>query len=123
MSEISPKWLFWTPRILTIAFLAFLSLFALDVFDGKHGIWQTLLAFLIHLIPVFVLMIILALAWRWEWIGALLYAAAGLLYVCWVVSGSRPAVVKLSWIATIAGPAFIIAALFLANWLKRSNSR
>jgi len=27
--------------------------------------------------------------------------------------------VRLLWILMIAGPAFIIAGLFLANWLKR----
>ena len=101
----------------------YISLFALDVFDGRLGFWQTVLAFLIHLIPVFVLAAILVLAWRWEWIGAALYTAAGLLYVVQVISGSRPPVVKLTWILTIAGPAFVIAGLFLANWLKRGELR
>jgi hypothetical protein len=30
---------------------------------------------------------------------------------------------RLIWILTIAGPAFAIAGLFLANWLKRSDLR
>lgn len=123
MSDFSGKALFWAPRVLSIAFIAFLSLFALDVFDGSLGFWQTVLAFFIHLIPVFVLIAILVLAWRWEWIGAVLYAAAGLFYVVWVVSASRPPSVKLTWILTIAGPAFVIAGLFLANWLKRGELR
>jgi hypothetical protein len=33
-----------------------------------------------HLIPSFVLVGVLALAWRWEWIGAALYGAAGMIY-------------------------------------------
>jgi hypothetical protein len=123
MPEFSRKALFWAPRVLSIAFIAFLSLFALDVFDGRLGFWQTVLAFLIHLIPVFALIAILILAWRWEWIGAALYAVAGLLYVVQVISGSRPPAVKLTWILTIAGPAFVIAGLFLANWLKRGELR
>jgi hypothetical protein len=78
-----------------------------------------------HLIPSFVLIAALVLAWRWEWIGAALYAAAGLLYVGWVVSMSRPvpAAIRLIWVLTIAGPAFVIAGLFLANWLKRGDIR
>ena len=123
MPKFFRKALFWAPRVLSIAFIAFLSLFALDVFDGRLGFWQTVLAFLIHLIPVFVLAAILVLAWRWEWIGAALYAVAGLLYVVQVISGSRPPAVKLTWILTIAGPAFVIAGLFLANWLKRGELR
>ena len=125
MTQLSKRALFWTPRALSILFIAFLSLFALDVFDGHLGFWQTALALTMHLIPSFVLIAVLVLAWRWEWIGAALYGAAGLLYVGWVVSMSRPVApaIRLIWILTIAGPAFVIAALFLANWLKRSDLR
>jgi hypothetical protein len=125
MSSFPKRALFWTPRILSIAFIAFLSIFALDVFDGHHSFWQTMLAFIIHQIPVFVLIVVLILAWRWEWIGAALYATAGLLYVTWVVSTSRPwsPTMRLICILLIAGPAFIIAGLFLANWLKRGELR
>ena len=51
--------------------------------------------------------------------------SAGLLYVAWVVSMSRPAppALRLIWILWIAGPAFVIAGLFLANWLKRAELR
>ncbi len=123
MSHFTKQALFWTPRALSIAFIAFLSLFALDVFEGNLGFWRTALALIMHLIPVFVLIVALILAWRWEWIGAALYGAAGLLYVWWVVSmrGPLPPSVKLIWILTIAGPAFVIAGLFLANWLKRGE--
>ncbi len=123
MSHFTKRALFWTPRALSIAFIAFLSLFALDVFEGNLGFWRTALALIMHLIPVFVLIAALILAWRWEWIGAALYGAAGLLYIWWVVSTPRPLPpsVKLIWILTIAGPAFVIAGLFLANWLKRGE--
>ena len=125
MSNFSKRALFWTPRVLSIIFIAFLSIFALDVFDGHYSFWQTVLAFIIHEIPVFVLIGALILAWRWEWIGAMLYAAAGLLFIAWVVSTSRPVppAGRLIWILTIAGPVFVIAGLFLANWLKRGELR
>jgi hypothetical protein len=125
MSGFSKRALFWTPRILSIAFIAFLSIFALDVFDGHHSFWQTMLAFIEHQIPVFILIAALILAWRWEWIGTALYAAAGSLYILGVVSMSRPVppVMRLIWIITIAGPTFAIAGLFLANWLKRIELR
>jgi hypothetical protein len=125
MSNLSRRSLFWSPRILSIAFIAFLSLFAMDVFNEHLGFWQTLLALTMHLIPVFVLIAALILAWRWEWIGAALYAAAGLLYVAWVVSMSRPIppVMRFIWIFSIAGPAFVIAGLFLANWRKHGELR
>lgn len=125
MTQLSKRALFWTPRALSIVFIAFLSLFALDVFGEHLGLWRTVLALTMHLIPSFVLVAALVLAWRWEWIGAALYAGAGLLYVGWVVSLSRPVppAVRLIWVLTIAGPAFVIAGLFLANWLKRGDIR
>jgi hypothetical protein len=125
MNQFSRRALYWAPRLLTIAFIAFVSLFALDVFQEHHGFWQTALALIMHLIPSFVLIAVLVLAWRWEWIGAALYAAAGLLYVGWVVSMSRPVprAIRLNWILAIAGPAFVIAGLFLANWLRRGELR
>jgi hypothetical protein len=125
MTQLSRRALFWTPRVLSIVFIAFLSLFALDVFDEHLGLWRTVLALTMHLIPSFVLIAALVLAWRWEWIGAALYASAGLLYVGWVVSMSRPVppAIRLIWVLTIAGPAFVIAGLFLANWLKRGDIR
>ncbi len=125
MTQLSRRALFWTPRALSIVFIAFLSLFALDVFDEHLGLWRTVLALTMHLIPSLVLIAALVLAWRWEWIGAAIYAGAGLLYVWWVVSMSRPVppAMRLIWILTIAGPAFVIAGLFLANWLKRGDIR
>jgi hypothetical protein len=125
MTQLSKRALFWTPRALSIAFIAFLSIFALDVFDGHLGLWRTVLALTMHLIPSFVLIAALVLARRWELIGAALYTGAGLLYVWWVVSLSRPVppAVRLIWVLMIAGPAFVIAGLFLANWLKRGDLR
>ncbi len=112
---------FWIPRILSLVFIVFLSLFALDVFGGNLGFWQTTRALIMHLLPVFVLMVALILAWRWEWIGAVIYGAAGLLYTANVVLMSRPVppVMRAIWILIIAGPAFVIALLFWANWRKR----
>ena len=113
--------LFWAPRILTLTFIAFLSLFALDVFNEGLGFWRTLLALLMHLVPCFVLAAVLILAWRWEWIGAALYAAAGIYYVVMVAALRKPLAVKLNWDLVIAGPALLIAGLFWVNWLKRGE--
>ena len=43
--------LYWAPRILSIIFAGFISLFALDVFNEGHSFWETLLALAVHLIP------------------------------------------------------------------------
>jgi len=102
----------WTPRALVIAFAIFLSLFALDVFGEGYGFWGTLLALAVHLIPAAIVLAVLALAWRWEWTGAVGFGSAGLLYAA--TAWRHP-----SWILTISGPLFVLAALFLVSWLKR----
>jgi hypothetical protein len=114
MSDYSRRILFWAPRALGIAFAVFLSVFALDVFGEGYGFWNTLLALAMHLIPTAIVVVVLVLAWRWEWIGAVLFAAAGTLYL--VNTLRHP-----DWILLISGPLFLIAALFMISWLKRSE--
>ncbi|MGA2113644.1 MAG: hypothetical protein ABSH56_02700 [Bryobacteraceae bacterium] len=124
MSNISTRTLFWAPRLLSILFIAFIGMFALDVFGENLGFWKTLLALTIHLVPSLVLIGALAVAWRWEWIGAVIYTAAGTLYVVMLLPRRLPPPsIKLLWIAMIALPAFVIGALFLVNWLKHDQLR
>ncbi len=54
----------WLPRILCILAIFFVSLFALDAFTPELTIWQQTGAFLIHLIPSFILIILLFLAFN-----------------------------------------------------------
>ncbi len=111
------SWLFWTPRILCILFAAFISIFALDVFGEGNGFWKTLLALLIHLIPTALVLVVLLLSWRWEWIGGILYNALGILYI--VTMWKRP----FPWpvYAAISGPLFLVGILFLLNWKYRKQ--
>lgn len=121
MSQLSKRVLLWTPRILSIIYVVFLSVFALDVFEEDLSFWLTGEALVIHLIPSLALVAVLILAWRWEWIGAVFYAMWGLWYVVWVASVSRPwsPAMRLNFALVIAGPAFVAAALFLVDWRKR----
>jgi hypothetical protein len=118
MSTRTKRLLFWSPRIIGMLFGVFLSLFALDVFGVGLSFWDSIRAFLIHLVPVYVVFIVLAFAWRWEWVGAVFFAGLGLLYIVWGW-GMFP------WIAylTISGPLFLLAALFLLNWIYRKELR
>jgi len=110
--------LFWTPRILCLLFAAFISLFALDVFGEHHGFWKTLLALLMHLVPTAVLLAVLALTWRWEWVGGLVFPALGVFYLV-TFWGRFP----WSVYVIISGPLFFVGALFLLNWIYRADLR
>ena len=121
MSRLSARVLFWSPRILTILFVLFLSAFALEAFNEFHVFWKCILAFCIGLLPAAIVAAILAVAWRWEWLGAALFALAALCYAwSWTVPPRH-----MQWVATaaISGPLLVIAALFLANWIERAKLR
>ena len=116
MTTLHRRVLLWTPRVLSMLYVVFLSMFALDVFNEEQGFWRILGALTVHLMPSLILMAGLILAWRWEWIGTAMFSAAGLLYIVSVFNRPVSPAIKLSWVLTIAGPAFAIAALFLTNW-------
>jgi hypothetical protein len=104
--------------VLVLAFAVFISLFALDVFETGAGLWETLAAFLIHMIPTAIVLVFAALAWRWEWIGAAVFLGLGIFYL--VATGGRE-----HWAAyvTISGPLFLLAVLFGTGWLLRKELR
>ncbi len=106
------KVLYWAPRVLGIAMAIFISLFALDVFEEGRGLGEMLIGFAIHLIPTFILIAVLVLAWKWEWIGAIFFIALGVFYIYLTWS-------KFNWTAwlIISGPLFLIGILFAVNWL------
>jgi hypothetical protein len=117
------KFLFWTPRIISILFILFLSLFSLDVFDGNYGFWGTILALLMHNIPVFFLIIILIISWRYEIVGGIVFTLAGLLYVArllmTIIMHSPHEWYMLFWTLPISGPAFLVGMLFFINWFQK----
>lgn len=110
--------LFWTPRVLGILFALFVSLFALDVFGQGYGFWGTLFALFMHLIPVYVLLIALAIGWRWEWAGALLFAGFSVWYLV-TMWGPFPVVANLVGTIPIAGPPLLVGLFFLLDWLYK----
>lgn len=93
------KILYWLPRILSILFIAFISVFALDVF----GMPQWYIALPMHLIPSFVLTGLTIIAWKHERIGGLLFLIVGLATISFYHS------------LVISVPAFMIGALFLGR--------
>lgn len=72
------KFLWWTPRVVCILAIAFVSLFAFDAFAPGRTFWQNLAGLLIHLIPSLVLIALLVVAWKWELIGGMLITILGL---------------------------------------------
>jgi len=77
----------------------------------------TLSALILHLLPTLLVLFLLALAWRWELIGAVAFPLLGILYILWAW-GRLPFGVCL----IVAGPIFLVGGLFLANWVVRRRA-
>ncbi len=116
----------WLPRIICILAILFISLFAADSFAPGLTIWQQLGGFLMHLIPSFILLALLIVAWKWERIGGIIFMAIGL--------GLSPFIFMLNYnrnhsigmslviILTITIPFFVVGILFLISHnIKKKN--
>lgn len=103
--------LLWAPRVLGIAVSLFLALFALDAFEPGQSFLRQLAGFAIHLTPSILLLIVVALAWRRDWIGGVVFLSLALLYA-WGAIGRG----HLDWALVISGPLVVTGALYLWSW-------
>jgi len=117
----------WIPRIICILAILFVSVFAADAFGPGRSIQEQLGDFIIHLIPSFILLAILIVAWIWELFGGILFLVIGL--------GLSPFIYRMNYnmnhsvwmslgiILMITIPFVIVGVLFILSYfLKKKNS-
>ena len=109
------KVLYWTPRILAVAFILFISMFALDVF-GEYGFPEVLVALFMHLVPSFLLIAATAVAWKNEKAGGILFLALGIVTVFFFRTYS-----DIISFLIVSMPVFVIGGLFILNWYKKKK--
>lgn len=80
MTQTASKYLTWFPRILAFLFAGFISIFALDSFEGHHSILVKIGYFIIHLIPSLTVLAVLGLAWHRRIIGGLVFMVLGMVF-------------------------------------------
>ena len=99
----------WAPRVLTVGVAAFLSVIALDVFSEGRPMTWAFFALAMHLVPSVLVLLIVVIAWKFEWLGAIAAGALAFLY------GQN-----LPWTTSliITGPLMVVAALYAANALR-----
>ncbi|MBZ0178017.1 MAG: hypothetical protein K8F36_01910 [Melioribacteraceae bacterium] len=112
------KVVYWSPRLLAVLFALFLSLFATDVFNQTGGFFSIAAAFLIHLIPAFIILIVLIISWKREWIGAFIYVFLGFYYIFKTFDKF-----DYTTLAVISGPLFLMSILFFISWIVRKNKQ
>lgn len=109
MNEKRLVFLQWLPRILTLLLAGFLSLFAIDVFQEGYGFFKTITSLFMHLMPVWVILIVLWISWNRPMIGAIFYPCLGIAYA--ITAWDRP-----DWIAAITGPLVLIGAVYAVQF-------
>ena len=117
------KFIYWTPRILSIILILFLTIFSFDVFEEGLNFWQTALALFMHNIPVLILLIVLLISWNYEIVGGIVFILAGISQMILSVAREAPDpwYIALSWSLILVVPAFIIGILFLMGWFKKKK--
>jgi hypothetical protein len=78
------KVMHWVPRIIVILAILFVSMFALDSFSPGLTLWQQIGGFMIHLIPSFILLGVLVLAWKRELPGGIIFLLIGVGLSPWI---------------------------------------
>ncbi len=120
------KVMFWTPRVLCILAILFISLFALDAFAPGLTLWQQLGDFFMHMIPSFALATLLAYAWRHEKTGGIIFLLLGLIFspiiFNWNYRMNGSVWLSLGIIATITLPFVVVGILFLTHHSMKSKT-
>jgi hypothetical protein len=115
----------WIPRILCILAILFVSLFAADSFAPELTLWQQISGFFIHLIPSFVLLLILIVSWKRELLGGIIFIVLGIIFTPIVFSMNyqmnHSVGTSLSVIAAITIPFILIGVLFLISYFRKKK--
>ena len=116
----------WLPRIICILAILFISYFAADAFAPGLTIWHQLGSFFIHLIPSFILLAFLIIAWKWERIGGIIFMVIGLVLSPFVFmlnyNRNHSIGLSLSIILMITIPFVLVGILFMVSHsLKKKN--
>jgi hypothetical protein len=120
------RFVYWTPRILGLVFVAFLMLFSLDVFDSATTASDIAIGLFMHNIPALILLAVVIIAWRHELVGAIVFALFSLWYITQlaVTVAMNPgtdmnAGMAIAWSLQISGPALLTAILFFIGWRRK----
>lgn len=106
--------------------IVFISLFAADAFDHGENIWQKIGDFLMHLIPSFILLAFLIIAWRWELIGGIIFVIIGLAFSPIVFmhnyNMNDSVGMSLGIIMMITFPFVVVGVLFFISYFLKKKS-
>lgn len=106
MTRLTRTLMLWSPRTLAILCALGLAVFSLDVFTERVGFVRALGAFFLHSTPSLLLVLIVAVAWRREWVGAAVFIGFAALYTVFAVN----------WSLFVAAPLCVVSLLYYLSW-------
>lgn len=120
--------LHWLPRIICVLAILFVSMFALDSFEPGMPLWQQIGGFFMHLIPSFILILFLIIAWKWELIGGIMFVIIGLGLLPFIYmmnyQMNHSVWMSISVVLLINLPFVVVGILFiLSHFIKNKNSK
>jgi hypothetical protein len=102
--------LFWLPRILMVILICLMGLLSLDVFGMEGSLLEKIGGFLIHNVPVFILILSLVFAWKKEKMGGIIFIILGLAFTIFFRTYARIEIFLL-----ISFPLLLSGILFLLH--------
>lgn len=126
MNQKIQKAFYWLPRIICILAILFVSVFALDAFEPGQTSWQQIRNFIMYLIPSFILLVLLIIAWKREFVGGIIFIILGVCLTPLVfIHNYRmndSVWLSIGIILMITIPFIIVGVLFLINYkLKKKK--
>jgi len=106
------------PRILAIFAILLMMMFSFDVFSGEGSIGKKFLGFLAHNIPVFILIIVLVIAWKFQIIGGAIFIVLSVAMAIYFRSFTGNAGSLM-----IVSPFFLTGLLFILHKVLITKSR
>ncbi len=106
--------LYGAPRILSLLFIYLISKPALIVLNAYPS-WDVFMNLLSQLRWGIILAVVLALAWRWEWIGTIGFGAYAVWYLAFVQG------INANTFLTMAGVPALIAILFFVGFTFKKD--
>ncbi len=110
---------YWLGRILSLAILIILLMFSFDVFEIEDTFINLAFGFLIHNIPMLILLISIIVGWKKEWIPSITFFLASmfLLILLWVNKGF----LYTRFVLPIVIPGIIISILYFISWKYKNK--
>lgn len=108
------KIIFLFPRILSLLFVGFISLFSLDILGAYSG-FELIIALFMHLLPSIFLLAFVLLAWKYPILGAVAFIGFSVFYA-WQAK-EHP-----TWVLFLSGPSLIVGLLYFWDWHIRRKT-